>query len=75
MVRLQLNVWCSACRNTCSKSLTMHWEAILHAKKSAEVPVIARNTGQARFKCPESVPARAATRYQSSMGILSERLI
>eukprot|EP00965_Chrysotila_dentata_P207754 6184309-Pleurochrysis_carterae.AAC.3 len=28
--------------------------------------VTARNTGQARFKCPEPVPARAATSFNYS---------
>eukprot|EP00965_Chrysotila_dentata_P003686 120810-Pleurochrysis_carterae.AAC.1 len=36
-------------------------KAILHPQRSAEATVTARVTGQAIFKCPEPVPARAAT--------------
>eukprot|EP00965_Chrysotila_dentata_P153583 5076197-Pleurochrysis_carterae.AAC.1 len=35
--------------------------------RSSEVPVIARETGQTMFKCPESVPVRAATSLNTKM--------
>eukprot|EP00965_Chrysotila_dentata_P179069 5913412-Pleurochrysis_carterae.AAC.2 len=48
-------------------------EAILQAKKSVEVPlpVIARDTGPAIFKCPESVPVRAAASHSFAAVICS----
>eukprot|EP00965_Chrysotila_dentata_P224399 6194153-Pleurochrysis_carterae.AAC.6 len=42
---------------------------MLHAQRSAEVSVTARDTGQAIFKCPEHVPARAATSLTQTQGI------
>eukprot|EP00965_Chrysotila_dentata_P147568 4872273-Pleurochrysis_carterae.AAC.1 len=48
----------------------MPCKAILHAQTSAEVIVTARTTGQAMFKCPKLVPARAATSQQSAHWLL-----
>eukprot|EP00965_Chrysotila_dentata_P221929 6192673-Pleurochrysis_carterae.AAC.2 len=45
---------------TTETHLSMACKAILHAQKGAEVPVTARDTGQAGFECPEPVLARAA---------------
>eukprot|EP00965_Chrysotila_dentata_P250264 6209353-Pleurochrysis_carterae.AAC.2 len=54
----------------------MPFEAILHAQRSAEVPVIARDAGQAIFQCPSPVPARAATsRLCRSMCMKLERMV
>eukprot|EP00965_Chrysotila_dentata_P010037 327310-Pleurochrysis_carterae.AAC.6 len=39
----------------------MPCRAIMHAQRSAEVTVTARNTGHSTFNCPKTVPARAAT--------------
>eukprot|EP00965_Chrysotila_dentata_P116312 3845072-Pleurochrysis_carterae.AAC.2 len=41
---------------------------------SVEVPVIARDGGHAIFKCPESVPARAATSLGSVIRPLARLL-
>eukprot|EP00965_Chrysotila_dentata_P225152 6194590-Pleurochrysis_carterae.AAC.1 len=42
----------------------MPCKAILHAQISAEVPMTARNTGQAIFKGSDPVPARAAAIHE-----------
>eukprot|EP00965_Chrysotila_dentata_P041345 1371319-Pleurochrysis_carterae.AAC.2 len=50
----------SVCQNSLN-DLSMPNKAILHAQRSTEGTVTARNTGQAILKYPEPVPARAAT--------------
>eukprot|EP00965_Chrysotila_dentata_P127955 4231113-Pleurochrysis_carterae.AAC.2 len=63
---------CSAYHNACS-DVHMPCEAILHAQKSEEVPVITHDTGQTIFKCPESVPARAATSQERNAVIYKSK--
>eukprot|EP00965_Chrysotila_dentata_P240291 6203624-Pleurochrysis_carterae.AAC.3 len=54
----------------------MPFEAILHARRSAEMPAIARDAGQAVYKCPEPLPARAATsRCDATSARLSVALV
>eukprot|EP00965_Chrysotila_dentata_P047031 1561321-Pleurochrysis_carterae.AAC.1 len=45
--------------------------AVPHSQKSAEVPVIARKTGQVIYKCPATVPARAATSHMERTKIVA----
>eukprot|EP00965_Chrysotila_dentata_P219170 6190971-Pleurochrysis_carterae.AAC.1 len=53
----------------------MPYKGILHAQRSAEVAVTACDLGQAIFKFPESISARAATSHTTTFyersGILS----
>eukprot|EP00965_Chrysotila_dentata_P221321 6192322-Pleurochrysis_carterae.AAC.2 len=44
-------------------NLSMPFNAIMHAQRSAEATVTACTTGRAIFKCHEPVPARAATSH------------
>eukprot|EP00965_Chrysotila_dentata_P000975 31511-Pleurochrysis_carterae.AAC.1 len=65
-VRLQPNLLCPACRNYTCIGLSMPCRAILHDQKSAILLLNTYDTGQAVFKCPEPVPARAATSHNVS---------
>eukprot|EP00965_Chrysotila_dentata_P150198 4960647-Pleurochrysis_carterae.AAC.7 len=48
------------------KTRTAPREAIMYAQRSVTVPVVTSHAGKAIFKCPESVPARAAIRFARS---------
>eukprot|EP00965_Chrysotila_dentata_P218026 6190368-Pleurochrysis_carterae.AAC.6 len=46
----------------------MPCKALVHSQRSTKLPLIARDTGQAIFEYPESIPPKAATNLNGVSG-------